>query len=116
VSVTAHAIELVNVRDNLVALRIACSTGFYVRALANDLGMALGTGGHLVALRRTEAGGMTLAAAVSLAAIEDGPAGLSLAKEAFVPLRGMLPGMPAMTLTEDGARRAAHGAAIGPDR
>jgi len=115
VSVTAHSIDLVNVRDNLVALRIACSTGFYVRSLANDLGVALGTGGHLVALRRTEAGGMTLASAVSLAAIEDGPAGLGLAKESFVPLRGMLPGMPAITLTEEGARRAAHGVAIGAD-
>ena len=57
---------------------------------------------------------MTLASAVSLAAIEDGPAGLSLAKESFVPLRGMLPGMPAVTLTEEGARRAAHGVADWP--
>ena len=40
---------------------VGCSSGTYVRALARDLGEALGTGGHLTALRRTEVGPFSLA-------------------------------------------------------
>ena len=39
---------------------VDCSSGTYIRALARDLGNALGTGGHLTALRRTRVGGFTL--------------------------------------------------------
>lgn len=39
---------------------VECSSGTYVRALARDMGAALGTGGHLTALRRTRIGGFTL--------------------------------------------------------
>jgi len=45
---------------------VDCSTGTYVRALARDLGAALGVGGHLVALRRTRVGPFALAAARTL--------------------------------------------------
>jgi tRNA pseudouridine55 synthase len=45
---------------------VACSSGTYVRALARDLGAALGVGGHLTALRRTAVGGFTLAEAQTL--------------------------------------------------
>jgi tRNA pseudouridine55 synthase len=50
-----------------VDIELTCSPGTYVRALARDLGVALGVGGHLVALRRTAVGGFTLAEAVPLA-------------------------------------------------
>ena len=42
-------------------VEVDCSSGTYVRALARDLGRALGTGGHLTALRRTRVGPFTLA-------------------------------------------------------
>ena len=45
---------------------VECSSGTYVRALARDLGAALGTGGHLTALRRTRVGPFTLAEAQGL--------------------------------------------------
>ncbi len=48
---------------------VECSSGTYIRALARDLGAALGTGGHLTALRRTRVGPFTLAEAQGL----DGP-------------------------------------------
>lgn len=44
-------------------VRVDCSSGTYVRALARDLGVAVGTGGHLTVLRRTRVGPFTLAAA-----------------------------------------------------
>jgi tRNA pseudouridine55 synthase len=50
---------------------IRCSSGTYIRALARDLGTALGTGGHLTALRRTAVGPYTLAQAHTLKDLEN---------------------------------------------
>jgi tRNA pseudouridine55 synthase len=50
---------------------IRCSSGTYIRALARDLGAALGTGGHLTALRRTAVGPYDLAQAHTLPELED---------------------------------------------
>lgn len=49
-----------------LAVVVECSSGTYVRALARDLGQALGTGGHLTALRRTAVGSFTLIEAQSM--------------------------------------------------
>jgi tRNA pseudouridine55 synthase len=114
VQVTTHAIDVVNTLDDLVALRVVCSSGFYVRSLAHDLGRTLGTGAHLVALRRTEANGATLEAAVPLAALEEPERGIATAVDAMIPLADMLPQLSRITLTEDGTMRAVHGAAVGP--
>ena len=54
-----------------VTLTVHCSVGTYVRALADDLGKALGVGGHLHSLRRTGAGALDIAPAVTLDAILD---------------------------------------------
>ena len=53
-----------------VDVRVVCSSGTYIRALARDLGTALGVGGHLTALRRTRVGGYALASARTLAELE----------------------------------------------
>src|SRR5690606_16437715 len=47
-------------------VRVACSSGTYVRALGRDLGSSLGVGGHLTALRRTAVGPFGVDAAVGL--------------------------------------------------
>ena len=47
-------------------VRVACSSGTYIRALARDLGESLGTGGHLTVLRRTRIGPFAVASASSL--------------------------------------------------
>jgi tRNA pseudouridine55 synthase len=53
-----------------VDVDVTCSSGTYVRAIARDLGAALGVGGHLTALRRTFVGGFTLAEAVTVEDLE----------------------------------------------
>ncbi|PUB31700.1 tRNA pseudouridine55 synthase [Promicromonospora sp. AC04] len=53
-----------------VDVRVTVSSGTYVRALARDLGAALGTGGHLTMLRRTRVGGYDLAGARTLEQLE----------------------------------------------
>ena len=52
-------------------VHVECSSGTYVRALARDLGAALGVGGHLTMLRRTRVGPYNLAAAHTLEALGD---------------------------------------------
>jgi tRNA pseudouridine55 synthase len=54
--VTVSAFELVAIRPGEVDVRIECSSGTYIRALARDLGAALGVGAHVTALRRTRVG------------------------------------------------------------
>lgn len=53
-----------------VDVRVVCSSGTYVRALARDLGRSLGVGGHLTALRRTRVGGYGLDVARTLEELE----------------------------------------------
>ncbi|MGH3859088.1 tRNA pseudouridine(55) synthase TruB [Actinokineospora sp.] len=62
---------------------VDCSSGTYVRALARDLGAALGVGGHLAALRRTRVGPFDLRLARTLEQLETDPA-LSLDMEGAV--------------------------------
>jgi len=64
--ITVHELELVSRGADLLRLRIRCSKGTYVRQLAADLGLALGTVAHLAALRRTAVAGLRLEQAVSL--------------------------------------------------
>lgn len=54
-------------------VRVHCSSGTYIRSLARDLGDALGVGGHLTALRRTEVGPFTLGDAIPLADLQENP-------------------------------------------
>lgn len=57
-----------------VDVRVVCSSGTYVRAIARDAGLALGVGGHLTALRRTRVGRYGLAGAQPLEALLADPA------------------------------------------
>ncbi|MBP6015123.1 MAG: tRNA pseudouridine(55) synthase TruB [Candidatus Promineofilum sp.] len=64
--VTIHALDVLAYEPPLLSLRIASSSGTYIRSLAHDLGQALGCGGHVLSLRRTAVGRFTLADAVEL--------------------------------------------------
>ncbi|MCM1449971.1 MAG: tRNA pseudouridine(55) synthase TruB [Clostridiales bacterium] len=49
-------IELLSYSQDSISIRVVCSKGTYIRALARDIGEALGSGGHLTSLRRTRVG------------------------------------------------------------
>lgn len=116
VAVTAYAISVVSVDRGVVVLTVNCSPGFYVRALAHDLGERLGVGAHLGALRRIRSGGASTEAAIALADIEGGETGHERALAAMVPLDAMLPNLPAIRLAESGVRKVASGRDLsGPD-
>lgn len=53
-------IELLSFMPTEIKIRVVCSKGTYIRALARDIGAALGSGAHLTALQRTRVGDVTL--------------------------------------------------------
>jgi tRNA pseudouridine55 synthase len=70
--VTVHRFDVSPTDDPLVyGIEVECSSGTYVRSLAEDLGAALGGGGHLRNLRRTAIGSFTVAEARQIAAVND---------------------------------------------
>jgi tRNA pseudouridine55 synthase len=103
VEVTVHAIELVDWAPPRVTFRATVSAGTYVRALARDLGEALGCGAHLVALRREAIGALRVEEAVAPEAM--GPGVLRPARLAVAHL-------PAVELDRAGCEAVGHGRAI----
>ncbi len=81
---------------------VRCSSGTYIRALARDLGAALGTGGHLTRLRRTRVGGYRIEMARTLEQLAE--------HFEVVPLeQAAAAAFPRRDLSADEARRLAHG-------
>lgn len=85
-------------------VRVECTSGTYVRALARDLGAGLGVGGHLTVLRRTRVGPFTLARSYTLAGLAD------LADPVVIDLDGAVAeGFARRDLTGEQAGSLAHG-------
>jgi len=115
-TVTVRAFSVSDVRplgDVLdVDVTVTCSSGTYIRALARDLGAALGVGGHLRYLRRSRVGRYGIDAARTLDQLASAFAVLPLADAAAAAF-------PRRDLTDEEARRIAHGrpltaAGLGP--
>ena len=111
VEVTVHALEVIHLASDRLQCRVTCEPGFYMRALAHDLGRALGCGGCLESLRRERSGPFDLADAVTADALASGSP--QLADHVIAPAR-LLPDLPGAVLTEHGSRRAGHGNALTP--
>jgi tRNA pseudouridine55 synthase len=69
-SITISAFEITKVEGPLVHFKVVCSTGTYIRSLANDFGEKLGCGGHLSSLRRTRIGTFSVTDAYSIESFE----------------------------------------------
>jgi tRNA pseudouridine55 synthase len=85
-----------------VDVRVECSSGTYIRALARDLGAALGTGGHLTALRRTRIGRFGVDEAGELD-------GFDVASAIMSPADAARRALPVVTLTAQQAVDLGHG-------
>ena len=89
-------------------LRVQCSKGTYVRTLCHDIGQALGCGGCMYSLRRTEAAGFSLDQAVTLDAIlaAEDPQSLLLPVDTYFSRH------PSLTLPAYGEKKVRNGSAV----
>ena len=110
-NVTIHDLELLDMQlqgdEPFLRLRVVCSKGTYIRTLGEDIGEALGCGGHLVFLRRTATGPFDASQAVTLDALEgmDEPVRLGALK----PCEALLPDHTRVTLNPEDAGRFLSG-------
>ncbi len=92
------------------AFRVVCSSGAYIRTLAEDIGKFLGVGAHLTQLRRTRAGHCRLDTAITLERLAELAESEQLDR-ALVPMAEAL-AMPALRLDEEERKRVSHGRSI----
>ncbi|MGH9941103.1 MAG: tRNA pseudouridine(55) synthase TruB [Pyrinomonadaceae bacterium] len=95
-----------------LGVRVVCSAGTYVRTLAEAIGERLGASAHLAELRRTRAGAFSLERAVTLDKLNE-TAEARTVGALLISMNAALREMPVVHLTDQDARRARHGAALG---
>lgn len=108
-------LELVGMPDgNTAVFEADCGRGTYVRALARDMGRALGCLGHVVALRRTRVAGFSEADAVTMEALQEaaGGAGFDEAERLLLPIEAALNELTALAVGQNDAARLLRGQAV----
>jgi tRNA pseudouridine55 synthase len=106
--VTIHELELLDYRAPFLHVRVLCSKGTYIRSLAEDIAVALGTLGHVSELRRLQSGPFRIEQChtlESLAAIED----FSRLDALLVPMDQAVAHLPLLMLSEVETRRLRQG-------
>ncbi|SIS66917.1 tRNA pseudouridine synthase B [Phaeovulum vinaykumarii] len=103
------SLDLIDMPDaDTLVLEMVCGKGGYVRAIARDLGRALGCLGHVVSLRRTWSGPFDLEDAVSLETVEAEAQSPALDAR-LLPVETALADLPELRATDQGAARLSHG-------
>jgi tRNA pseudouridine55 synthase len=114
--ITVHHLEVLEWAPPEVVIDVHCSSGTYVRSLANDLGAALGCGAYLVGLRRTKSGRFSLREAAPLRKLQEAfHAGNWY--QYLIPAAEALAEWPAVELSPDDVENVRHGHRVkaGPD-
>ena len=101
--VTVHSLDLSEASPDEATLSATVSKGTYIRSLARDIALALGTVGHVTMLRRTRAGPFTLEQAISLDFLHDAAKARQLTRT-VLPLDAGLDDIPALPVTPEQAR------------
>jgi tRNA pseudouridine55 synthase len=109
--VRIHALKLIELSDaDTAVFEARCGKGTYVRALARDMGRALGCLGHLVALRRTRVAGFDETLAISLARLEDAVAeGEAALARLLLPIEAALHDFAVLNVGQADAARLLKG-------
>lgn len=106
--ITVHSLALTATTADSATFAARVSKGTYIRSLARDIAIALGTVGHVTMLRRTKSGPFTLAQAISLdklAELVQGPT----PEQALLPLMTGLDDIPALAITPEEAAALKQG-------
>jgi tRNA pseudouridine55 synthase len=114
--VEVYALEIAATPSpDLTQLICDCGKGTYVRAIARDLGRALGCFGHIAALRRTSVGPFSEDRAISLETLENlsnSDGGQEALLSTVIPVETALDGIPALAISGDDAARLKRGQSI----
>lgn len=106
--VTIHELVVKDFDGESFTMIARVSKGTYIRVLAEDIGEALGCGAHLIALRRTMVGGLTIENAVTLESLEACES-LDEARQKLAPVDTLLQSLPVVVLSRTEAERFMHG-------
>ncbi len=115
---TIHELELLERDGRVVLFRTRCESGTYIRTLANDLGEALGVGGHLVDLRRTRTGPFRETEARPLTDLQDALAFWrqdgddALLRSLLLPMERLFAHLPKVVLKDTAVDAVCHGASL----
>ncbi|MFP4590570.1 MAG: RNA-guided pseudouridylation complex pseudouridine synthase subunit Cbf5 [Halobacteriales archaeon] len=113
-----HRLEVLERTERHVLLAVECEAGTYVRKLCHDLGLALGTGGHMADLRRTQTGPFDDGDLVTLHDVADGVADwrsngrTDWYEDAVRPAEAALAHLPQVTIAPSAAAAVATGAPV----
>jgi tRNA pseudouridine55 synthase len=107
-TITIFDLRLLESSVDSATVSAIVSKGTYIRSLARDIALALGTVGHVSYLRRTRAGPFSLGSAISLDFLEEAAKARRLT-EMVLPLTAALDDIPALPVTPDQARLLRHG-------
>jgi len=105
--VIVHDLELVAFQGDACTLKVHCSKGFYVRALADDLGQMLGCGAHLIGLRRLAVGGFSIEDSITLDELAE--MSEDSRDACLAPADALIATLPALTLDVEAAWQVTHG-------
>jgi tRNA pseudouridine55 synthase len=105
--ITIYSMELLGKEGDLLQISVKCSKGTYIRVLAEDIGERLGCGAHLIGLRRTGIGQLSLAQAFSLEALER--LDPEQRRRAILPVRTLVAELPLMALDNAQAKALLEG-------
>jgi tRNA pseudouridine55 synthase len=106
--INIYSAELLQFSEASIELRIHCSKGTYIRSLAEDLGAALGCGGHVSALRRLAAGAYEEGQATPLAELCE-TNDMQEMDALLLPVSSAVDSLPAVRLHEDTAHHVRQG-------
>ena len=102
-AVTIHSLTLIVADETSATFAATVSKGTYIRSLARDIALALGTVGHVTMLRRTRAGPFTLGQAISLDFLDEAAKARALTR-VVLPLTAGLDDIPALPVTPGDAQ------------
>jgi tRNA pseudouridine55 synthase len=113
-----YDLDVLEMRDRQALLRVRCESGTYIRKLCHDIGLALGTGGHMGDLRRTGTDPFDDSTLVTMEDFADGLAQWEeegeddWLREVVQPAEAALTHLPAVTIAPNAAEQVAQGAQI----
>jgi tRNA pseudouridine55 synthase len=108
VKVTIFDLELLEIEEESIRLRIVSSSGTYIRTLAEDVGRRLGISAHLSELRRIRAGRFDISRAITLEKLEE-IIKQGMLNKVLIPIGEVLEDLPKVILDEANLKRAKNG-------